>query len=722
MSGDVTYFAESDFRNRGIRFGIKRPDRARHMYVIGKTGTGKSTLLENLAVQDIARGEGICFIDPHGSSAEKLLGYIPQERIKDVLYFAPFDTDYPVAFNVMEDVGPDKRHLVANGLMSAFKKIWVDAWSARMEYILNNIILALLEYPDATLLGVNRMLADKDYRNAVVANIKDPSVRSFWVDEFAKYGDRYMQEAGAAIQNKVGQFISNPLVRNIIGQPKSTFDLRRMMDERKIVIVNLSKGRVGEQNANLLGSMMITKMYLAAMSRADAGEDKIKNLPPSYFYVDEFQTFANKSFADILSEARKYNLNLIIANQYIEQMDEEVRPAVFGNVGTTIVFRVGPFDAEVLEKIFDPYFTAIDLVNLKFGQIYLSLMIDGMGSKPFSAKTLPPISHTSKNYSEEVIANSRAVFASTREKVDEMIKQWHAPSEGSGGGAGGGSSQGPRSGGFSGDRERRPGPRPGAFSGPSRGPGGGSSGGYGGGSGGGQARSYPPRPYSGSGGGAGAPRTGGGYGGGGPSAPRPSSSTPVAPSSSPQPSAPAPQVSRAPEPAKASPPATPSVPDLGGTVSLSDLKKKSDGGGMSALKAALEKAQGEAAERKELEKKGVQTFKDILPGKESFGDAPQTSSGEYVEKFSGESFGDASYTDESEPFRRVGDDPNGEAEDEKSASREPAHLPNRELRNVLSVRPQEVRDRRPPVLTKPLPPKNVPHSNPPHTAPNQPLK
>ncbi len=421
----VTYFAETDSRNKRVGFGIKAKDRTRHVYVIGKTGMGKSTILENMAVQDIQNGEGMAFVDPHGKSADLLLEYVPQERIKDVIYFAPFDTDYPISFNVMEDVGTDKRHLVANGLMSAFKKIWVDAWSARMEYILNNILLALLEFPDSTLVGVNRMLSDKAYRKLVVANISDPSVKAFWVDEFEKYGERYMQEAGAAIQNKIGQFVSNPLVRNIIGQPKSNFDLREVMDERKIVIVNLSKGRVGEQNANLLGSMLITKIYLSAMSRADASESALKNLPNFYLYVDEFQSFANESFADILSEARKYKLNLTIAHQYIEQMSEEVRAAVFGNVGTMITFRVGAYDAEVLEKEFMPVFTAEDLVNLGSFQIYLKLMIDGVSSAPFSAATQAPIPKPPISFKHDVIELSREAYATPRKDVEEAIKKWH---------------------------------------------------------------------------------------------------------------------------------------------------------------------------------------------------------------------------------------------------------------------------------------------------------
>lgn len=421
----ITYFAKTDARNKMIPFGIRAKDRTRHIYVIGKTGMGKSTCLENMAVQDIKNGEGFCFIDPHGATAEVLLDYIPKDRVEDVLYFAPFDLDHPISFNVMEDVGYDKRHLVVSGLMSAFKKIWVDAWSARMEYILNNTLLALLEYPDATMLGVNRMYTDKTYRKKVVESIKDPLVRSFWVDEFATYTDRYTQEATPAIQNKIGQFTGNPLIRNIVGQAKSTFDLRHIVDGRKILIVNLSKGKVGEQNANLLGSMLITKIYLAAMSRADVSPSTLARLPNFYFYVDEFQSFANESFADILSEARKYKLNLTMAHQYIEQMSEEVRNAVFGNVGTMMTFRVGAYDAEVLEKEFAPQFTAQDLVNLGFAQIYLKLMIDGIGSKPFSAETLPPVTRPEISLREEVIEYSRKTFGRPRADIEEAIREEH---------------------------------------------------------------------------------------------------------------------------------------------------------------------------------------------------------------------------------------------------------------------------------------------------------
>ena len=417
----VTYFAATDSRGKRVPFGIKSKDRDRHTYIIGKTGMGKSTLLENMAIQDLRNGEGICFLDPHGGSVDRLLDYVPEERLKDVVYFAPFDLEHPIAFNVMEDVGYDKRHLVVSGLMATFKKIWEDAWSARMEYILTNTLLALLEYPDATLLGVNRMYTDKAYRLKVVDNVKDPVVKDFWIREFANYGDRYTQEATPAIQNKVGQFTGNPLIRNIIGQAKSSFDIRTMMDERKILLINLSKGLVGETNMRLLGSMLTTRLFLAAMSRAELSAGPLAKLPHFYFYVDEFQNFANQTFAEILSESRKYKLNLVIAHQYIEQMEEEVRDAVFGNVGTTIVFRVGPFDAEVLETIFMPRFTKEDVVGLDRRQVYLTLMIDGVGSAPFSAVTIPPIEAPAVSYREQIVASSRAQFTTPRAGIEKLI-------------------------------------------------------------------------------------------------------------------------------------------------------------------------------------------------------------------------------------------------------------------------------------------------------------
>jgi len=423
-TNNVTYFASANFRNVQKRFGIKRVDRTKHMYVIGKTGMGKTTLLENMALQDILNGEGLAYIDPHGDTAEKLLQFIPESRIKDVLYFNPSDVENPIGFNVMEDVAPDQRHLIANGMMGVFKKIWPDVWSNRMEYILNNCILALLEYPNSTILGINRLLSDKEYRKAVVNNITDSVVKAFWVDEFAKYSDKFMVEAGAAIQNKIGQFISNPLIRNIIGQPKSSFKIREVMDQKKIFIINLSKGRMGEENARLIGAMLITKIYLAAMSRVDIVESKRSDF---YLYVDEFQNFATESFKDILSEARKYKLSLILAHQYIAQMDEAVRDAVFGNIGTIVSFRVGAFDAEVLEKEFSPEFYIQDIVNLGFASIYLKLMIDGVASRPFSATTLPPIQVVELPSVDKIITASRRKYSQPRNGVQEAIELWYQP-------------------------------------------------------------------------------------------------------------------------------------------------------------------------------------------------------------------------------------------------------------------------------------------------------
>ncbi|MFT7557514.1 MAG: hypothetical protein ACI83D_000179 [Planctomycetota bacterium] len=424
---EITYFGQTDFRNKQQRFGIRAVDRLRHMYVIGKTGVGKSTLLENMAVQDIQNGNGLTFIDPHGKTAELLLEYIPEHRIDDVIYFAPHDMDNPISFNIMEDVGADQRHKVANGIISIMKKIWIDSFSGRMEYLLSNALLALLEYPDATMLGINRMLTDKEYRKKVVDNIKDVSVRAYWEDDYGKWDERYAREAGASVQNKIGQFSSNPIIRNIIGQPKSSFNMRVAMDNKKIIIANMSKGQLGEDNAKLIGGMFNTKMYLAAMSRANLSEAQIDILPAHYLYVDEFQNFASESFADILSEARKYKLGLVIAHQYIAQMPDSVREAIFGNVGTLVTMRIGPEDAEKFAQQFSPVFSEEDLVSLGPWQMYLSLMVGGLGSKPFSANTLLPIPKPEVNSRARVVENSRRFYSRPRVEVEKAIMEWFRP-------------------------------------------------------------------------------------------------------------------------------------------------------------------------------------------------------------------------------------------------------------------------------------------------------
>jgi len=419
---DITLFGQTNFRNEIKRFGIKTDDRRRHMYVIGKTGMGKTTLLENMVIADIRAGRGVGVVDPHGEFAEKILDYVPEERVQDVIYFNPADIEFPIAFNPLEQIGTEYRHLIASGIMGVFKKIWPDVWSARMEYILNNALLALLEYPGSTILGIMRLLAEKDYRARVVAELKDPVIKSFWVNEFARYSQRFETEATAAIQNKIGQLISNPLIRNILGQPTSAMDMRKLMDEKKIFIVNLSKGKIGEDNSALLGSMIITKLQLAAMSRVDILESERKDF---HLYVDEFQNFATDSFANILSEARKYRLSLVLAHQYIGQLihdsNTRVRDAIFGNVGTLVTFRVGAEDAEFLEKEFMPDFMATDLVNLTKFHIYVKLMIDGVASRPFSAVTLNPYAKPQTSYKDVIIQNTRTLFGVPRKSVEDRI-------------------------------------------------------------------------------------------------------------------------------------------------------------------------------------------------------------------------------------------------------------------------------------------------------------
>ncbi len=424
MSEYIVPFAMTNFRNSERKFGIKGDDRRRHIYIIGKTGMGKTTLLENMAITDIQAGKGLAIVDPHGQFADKMLDFVPPNRINDVVYFNPADYDYPIAFNILEQVEPQYKHLIADGLVGVFKKIWADSWGPRLEYILRNAILALLDYPSSTLLGVTRMLVDKNYRKKVVRKIQDPVVRSFWIDEYAHYSERFRNEAISPIQNKVGQFLSSALIRNIIGQPKSVINIRDIMDSGKILLMNIAKGKVGEENSALLGAMMITKIQLAAMSRADIPEDERRDF---YLYIDEFQNFSTESFANILSEARKYRLDLILAHQYIAQMEEPVRDAVFGNVGTIVCFRIGAWDAEFLEPEFQPVFTQLDLVNLTKYEIYLKLMIDGVASDAFSAKTLPPIEDEASYYPEsrdKIIKISRERYANERSEVEDKINRW----------------------------------------------------------------------------------------------------------------------------------------------------------------------------------------------------------------------------------------------------------------------------------------------------------
>ncbi|HBE89794.1 MAG: hypothetical protein A3E37_05520 [Candidatus Andersenbacteria bacterium RIFCSPHIGHO2_12_FULL_46_9] len=418
---DITVMGVTKFRGQERQFGIYSDDRRQHVYIIGKTGVGKTTLMEGMIKQDILRGKGVALVDPHGDMAEGLLDFIPPERINDVIYFDPSDVEYPVGFNVLEAVDPQYKYLVSSGLIGSLKKIWADSWGPRLEYILRNTILALLDYPSSTMLGILRMLGDNQYRKKVIEKIQDPVVKSFWLNEFSNYNERFRAEAISPIQNKVGQFLTSSIIRNIVAQPKSTIDMSDVMDNQKILLINASKGRIGEDNSSLLGAMLITRLQLAAMDRAKIAEEKRKDF---YLYVDEFQNFATESFASILSEARKYRLNLTMAHQYIEQMEDEmVRGAVFGNAGTIVCFRVGAEDAEFLEKEFEPTFMETDLVNLDKHNAYIKLMIDGVTSKAFSMQTVAP---TKEGYGkkETVISVSRERYGRPRAIVEDKIARW----------------------------------------------------------------------------------------------------------------------------------------------------------------------------------------------------------------------------------------------------------------------------------------------------------
>jgi len=413
----ITPIAVTNYRDIRKRFGIKEKNRRGHLYIIGKTGTGKSTLVENMAISDIGGGNGLALIDPHGDLSENVLSFMPRRRAKDVIYFNPGDVEYPVPFNPLESGHPDQHHLVSSGLISIFRKIWPEFWGPRLEHILRHSILTLLEYQNGTILDIPKLLTDKEFREEVIRKVNNQQVRNFWFSEFEKYSAWLRSEAISPILNKVGQFLASVPLRNIVGQKENTFNLRKVMDEGKILVVNLAKGRIGEDNCSLLGSMMMTKIWLAALSRADTPETKRK---PFYLYVDEFHNFMTLSFADILSEARKYGLHLALAHQYIEQLDEKIKGAIFGNVGTIISFRVGIDDAKQLAGEFYPVFNENDLINLPNYHIYLKLMIDGTTSRPFSAITLPPY-EKKKGCLDAVIRQSRERYARHRSDVEREI-------------------------------------------------------------------------------------------------------------------------------------------------------------------------------------------------------------------------------------------------------------------------------------------------------------
>ncbi len=420
---ELTIIGETNFRGHKQKFGIKTADRRRHVYIIGKTGMGKSVLLENMIRSDVEQKKGVAIIDPHGDLAEAVIDFVPAHRTNDVVILDPSDISHPFAFNMLESGDdPNKRNLIASGLLGVFKKMYSESWGPRLEHILRNCLLALAETPNTSMLGIMRILVDDEYRRKIVSGISNPMVRSFWVDEFGKMQDRMRTEAISPIQNKVGQFLSSTMIRNIVGQVKSTVNIRFMMDTGKIIIVNLSKGKIGEDNSSLLGSMLITKFQLDAMSRADTAE---KDRRDFYLYVDEFQNFATDAFATILSEARKYKLNLTMANQYVAQMPDEVRDAVFGNVGTTLSFQVGFDDAEYFSNQFSEEVLPNDIVSLPKYNCYTKLMIDGMPSRTFSFGTLPPPEGDhEEGRREKIVRLSRERYCTDRDVVEDKILRW----------------------------------------------------------------------------------------------------------------------------------------------------------------------------------------------------------------------------------------------------------------------------------------------------------
>ncbi len=426
---DLTILGEAVFRGRRTKFGIRPDDRRRHMYIIGKTGMGKSTLLENMIFSDIRSGKGVAVIDPHGDLIEAVLRFIPPQRTNDVILFDPADKEYPLSFNMLSASKPDQYPLVVSGLMSVFTKLWPDVWSGRMEHILRNTLLALIESQGNSMMGILRMFSDDAFRKKIVEHLEDRLVKSFWEDEYASWSEKYRTEAVAAIQNKIGQLLSVPMIRNIVGQTMSKLSVRDAMDTGKIILVNLSKGNLGEDNSAFLGSMLVTKFQLDAMSRTDIPEKERRDF---YLYVDEFQNFATESFASILSEARKYRLNLTLANQYIGQLligdggkSTALKDAVFGNVGSLVCFQVGADDSEDMSLQFEEMVDPKDILSLPKFHAYMRLMVSGMASKPFSVSTLAPPKLDQDEKRLSIIRRaSRERYCEKRSEVEEKIGRW----------------------------------------------------------------------------------------------------------------------------------------------------------------------------------------------------------------------------------------------------------------------------------------------------------
>lgn len=417
---NVSYFGVTNFHNQNFKFGVKRTDRRRHLYVVGKSGTGKSKMLELLIYADIMAGKGVGVLDPHGDLVDSILRFIPEERMDDVVYFNPADYDHPVAFNPLEQVPPELRVRVTIGFIDIFKKLFGNNWTNRLEHVLRYTTLALLDSPNTTVLSILKMLSDKNYRQKIVARISDSVIKNFWVNEFASWSEKFDNEAIMPILNKVGQFVSTNLIRNIVGQPENKIHIQKIMDEGKILLMRISKGNLGEENAQLIGAMVVTKIQQAAMARTTIPEEQRRDF---YLYCDEFQYFATDTFAEILSEARKYHLNLTMAHQYMGQLTNTVRTTAFGNVGTIINFRVGAEDAAILENEYTPVFKVRDIINLGVREFYIKMSVDGELRDAFSGRTInvPTPKH---DYTTEIIRRSREKYSTPREQVETLLKKW----------------------------------------------------------------------------------------------------------------------------------------------------------------------------------------------------------------------------------------------------------------------------------------------------------
>lgn len=422
---DVSFFGQTNYHNSFDEFGIKREDRRRHLYTVGKSGTGKSKLLELFISEDIKNGEGVAVLDPHGDLVDNIMQMIPKERVNDVVYFDPGDTGFPIAFNPLEKVDEAYKMQMTVGFINIFKKLFGSNWSDRLEHVLRYTTLALLDSPNTTVLSILKMLSDKNYRQAITARIKDSVVKNFWVNEFAGWSEKFDAEAITPLLNKVGQFVATNMIRNIIGQPLNKFNIREVMDKKKILLMKVSKGLLGEENSNLIGAMIITKMYQAAMSRADMREEDRTDF---YFYVDEFQNFATDTFEEILSEARKYRLNLTIAHQFIGQLTDQMVKTVFGNVGSMITFRVGAEDAVILENEYTPVFKVRDIINLAVRNFYTKMSIKGEVRRPFSGRTLDVVK-PKDDYTKEIVEQSRVKYTTPVADVETMLSKWDESGE-----------------------------------------------------------------------------------------------------------------------------------------------------------------------------------------------------------------------------------------------------------------------------------------------------